>query len=170
VLLLIYLKLKLSNNCEHKTFKNVFSVLFLGWVNSLLYSFSLTTRPQKITTSAYIFILRRKIGKKKMLTFWDLISIFLTFSSKESENKLIYDDSKSESICLWHFKIPSNLILSLLLLFLFLLFLLLLLLLLRNKLNEFHSNVFFNKSSQPFSHGNSNFVKFPFPTKLMFFP
>jgi len=37
-LLLNYLKLIVSNKCEHKTFKNVFSVLFLSWVNSSLYS------------------------------------------------------------------------------------------------------------------------------------
>jgi len=56
-LLLNYFKLSFANKCGQKTFKNVTSVLFLGWVNSLLYSwqsFSLTTRPQKITTSAYM--------------------------------------------------------------------------------------------------------------------
>ncbi len=51
------LKLSFANKCEHKSFKNVFSVVFLGCVNSLLHSrqsFNLTTWPQKIITSAYI--------------------------------------------------------------------------------------------------------------------
>ncbi len=48
-LLLDYSKVLFTNNCEHKTFKNILNVLFLGWVNSSLYSwhsFSLTTRSQ----------------------------------------------------------------------------------------------------------------------------
>ncbi len=46
-----------TNICEHKTFKNIFRVLFLAWVTSSLYSWqslSLTTWPQKFKTSAYI--------------------------------------------------------------------------------------------------------------------
>jgi len=57
----IILILRIYNKCELKTFKNIFSVLFLGWVTSSLYSWqslaSIHSLSRFYNLSIYIVIL-----------------------------------------------------------------------------------------------------------------
>ncbi len=70
-LLLNYLK------CEHKTFKNVFSVLFLGWVNSSLYSWQ---------SLASLHLLRRLQPQHKCTEKWTVTRVHNIYEGSKMNN------------------------------------------------------------------------------------